>query len=643
MSIWDQQGLECFHTTSIDEAMDLILEKRPDFVMLAYDYPKYSEVISLKRAVEQNFGTDVIGFIESDSKAMVARLATSDLRYVINPPLDANTILRTLNKMLKENPDKYFRTEAKVTAESPATEKKTRKLGPDEMLVVNTEEELTSAIGDAIRHALDQFCKIDKNADRVQAVKEVTHLEVWPFQVKELGGYLVAVSGSDDKRGANAALWKDIVEYAQFWLKTKGIEATVHTPVRVEVEEVDFVSWCLSDAEFSKTAFHKEEEVAMAYFSEPLPLPEVKSAAKPDLLEVSLKDISTGLILDFDLLLYLKANDKLSVVVKSGAFLRGPQMEKLKEVGVKNLLIKKDDKDKYEHFVVSSRFKKLVEKYAFTNMNKELKRILGQKMEVERIKNEIMSAQGVQDMIFPEAHHLSDEIEVRGFFQRASECGGDWWYYIRKNNEMYLCIADATGHGLSAAMVTTAARSAATILNDFSNLPLPQIMGMLSNAIHGAGGGQVLMTFFLAHLNLTTGEMKFCNASHNAPLLFPNSVENYKKSDVVPIGDKVGPRLGEKANASYQEEKITLKPGDRVVFFTDGVIELEDPSGKIWGDRRFLQSLLHGFNSNGGITAPMHKLNRDMDEYRRDKDYPDDVTFFMIQYRPKARRIRRAA
>lgn len=627
-----EQGIKVMLTTDPSESMAKIIEVSPDFVMLALDHPKYSNVIKLKNIIQKTLKTTIIGFVEKGSVGMKNRLLVSDFEYQLSPPVNSRTILRILNKALKDHPKRFFRTEALNSFHSQESEqKKTANAEKDSGELSN------QVIAEAIQSALDQCIEADKSLDEASSLKNTTKVFVRPIDVNGQSGYFVFSSAESESDVGIQDLWSDLSEYTQYLLETKGAQAALKTGVEVSVEEVDFMSWSLSEGNVVKTAFWEGREVGFAFFSNAVKVPELKKAPIDGYVELPTYLVPSGSTLPFDVYLYLSSNKKLTMIGKKGGFIRTAQLDKLNESKVETVFISGGEVSDIYELVVSADLQKRVENYAFNQMYLELKRNLAQKQEADRIKSEMGKAQIVQNFFFPEKHYLNEDVEIHGMFERASECGGDWWFYQQRGDHLYLWLGDATGHGLAAAMVTSAARSASAMLIEFPELPLPKLMSMLNAAIFGSGGGEVLMTFFLGSLNLKTGKLDFCNASHNQPLWFPQKTEALKKSDLQLVGDAMGPRLGEGPSATYELESVQLHPGDRLVFFTDGVVELENPDGRQWGERQFLSKIISSFNQNSGLTLPMQRLARGIEEFRCSQPFVDDVTCFFLQYKPKAR------
>ena len=97
------------------------------------------------------------------------------------------------------------------------------------------------------------------------------------------------------------------------------------------------------------------------------------------------------------------------------------------------------------------------------------------------------------------------------------------------------------------------------------------------------------MTFFVGCLDHSTGQFSYCNASHDPPFLFRKKEEPLKKKDLEVLMDNRGARFGESVHSEYEETVIQLQPGDRIVFYTDGVTELNNSKGEYVGRKKVYQ------------------------------------------------------
>jgi phosphoserine phosphatase RsbU/P len=216
--------------------------------------------------------------------------------------------------------------------------------------------------------------------------------------------------------------------------------------------------------------------------------------------------------------------------------------------------------------------------------------------EKARLESEVAVAQLVQSSFFPRPLVIDPVFEIYGHFEPASECGGDWWGISEHDNWKIIFIADATGHGVPAALLTATINSCKSSLNfimenrpDMKSRP-DEILRFMNQAVCGAGK-EIQVTCFVACLNRQTKELVFANSSHTPPILFSSATDEIRKEDFHPLLEGNGPRLGEKIDAVFNLEKISLKTHDTIIFYTDGLTEAENNEGARWGERRLLKSL----------------------------------------------------
>lgn len=267
----------------------------------------------------------------------------------------------------------------------------------------------------------------------------------------------------------------------------------------------------------------------------------------------------------------------------------------------------------------------------FNVMAAEVSRLMSETAEKARMENELATVRTVQETLFPPPESTFGNVHIVGHFEPASECGGDWWSYSNVGDITYLWIGDATGHGAPAALITSAARSAAAIVETLPDMSPGKALAILNQAIHETSKGKINMTFFLAAINQKTGKMTYANASHDPPYLIRKPKGRaVTKKDLVPLMDVNGLRLGEKKGSTYEESEIDILPGDSFVFYTDGIIDLQSPDGKTWGERTFLKNVVEA-SSGQTLQDKMNYIKQSIIAYRGEAELLDDITLFMAE------------
>lgn len=146
------------------------------------------------------------------------------------------------------------------------------------------------------------------------------------------------------------------------------------------------------------------------------------------------------------------------------------------------------------------------------------------------------------------------------------------------------------------------------------------------------------MTFFVASIDLNTGELTYANASHEPTLLFRKGANGMAtKKSILPLDDVVDKRLGESFHTEYSEQRVQLEIGDTLLFYTDGVMGLTNKKGEEWGERKLVGSVLKSINQNASPDAIVKDIKNEIHVYRSGEKITDDVTFFLCQYEGRSK------
>ncbi len=268
---------------------------------------------------------------------------------------------------------------------------------------------------------------------------------------------------------------------------------------------------------------------------------------------------------------------------------------------------------------------------SFNAMAGEVSRLMLATAEKARMESELKTAKTVQETLFPAPEAMIGDLHVSGFYEPASECGGDWWHYCEVGNKIFLWIGDATGHGAPAALITSAAKSAATIIERL-DVDAAQALDLLNRAIYDVSKGRIMMTFFLGCYDCTTHIFSYSNASHEAPFLIRKSDEPLKKKHLIPLNEVNNPRLGQDRETVYSQTQIALAPGDRILFYTDGIPDIQDPQKNSWGEREFIKGIIEANKDYQPVDQSVRLLAENFQNYRQKAPLIDDITFFMCHY-----------
>lgn len=263
------------------------------------------------------------------------------------------------------------------------------------------------------------------------------------------------------------------------------------------------------------------------------------------------------------------------------------------------------------------------------NMADKIQKNLKLEEEKARLKTEMETAQKVQETLFLPNSFKNKNVEITGFYEPASECGGDWWYYFERGSSTWICIGDVTGHGVGAAMLTSSVRAAFTFFQQENELRPSQILTQLNKVIWESVGGRMNMTFFVMEIDRENKKMRYSNASHEYPLLIPKC-KDVKKKDVSLLLEVNGPRMGQKVDSQYVDYEMDIQSGSRIICFSDGLYDVQNNKGESYGDARLVRHITKINSGSKDTSAFVRNLMADILQHRQVSPLVDDVSLMCI-------------
>lgn len=255
-------------------------------------------------------------------------------------------------------------------------------------------------------------------------------------------------------------------------------------------------------------------------------------------------------------------------------------------------------------------------------------------LEAERSKleHDLELTKAVQALCLPRTETWeSPKFVVGGVYRPASRCGGDWWWYEQPTEDTIgVLIGDVTGHGAASAMVSASVASCYRLLRRTANgLPGTELLQPLSDAVREITADKFMMTMSAVSVD-TQGNLRLGNAG--GPPIF------VLRPDKVEVLSRPGTPLGAEHFHLGRCETV-LRPGDRVLLFTDGLLEVHPPGWKNPLNLRLLFELFsktRGLDLSKAIAWITEQLGP-LDEHLPDGSERDDVTFVLIDYAPPQR------
>lgn len=241
---------------------------------------------------------------------------------------------------------------------------------------------------------------------------------------------------------------------------------------------------------------------------------------------------------------------------------------------------------------------------------------------VTRLRRRSVESELLSDLL-PPLSFGARNIVVSAILEPTYDVAADAFDYSVIEGVAHLAVMDATGHALPGTML--AAVALAALRNSRrESLDLAQTLGAMDRFVELQGRRESFVTAVVAELDLQTGTLRYINAGHPAPLLMRNG----KVVKSLDEGRRALLGLGERAAAVGHER---LEPGDRVVFYTDGVTEARAPDGTQFGLQRLVDQLER--TTAGGLPAPetLRLVARDVLEYQHGV-LQDDATLLVAEW-----------
>lgn len=235
--------------------------------------------------------------------------------------------------------------------------------------------------------------------------------------------------------------------------------------------------------------------------------------------------------------------------------------------------------------------------------------------EKERMSRELDEAKTVQMSLFPNWKPELPGFEIEGLCIPCREVGGDWFDYIQLDEgKLGIVLADVAGKGMAAALLMASTRS---ILRMFAEKGLSpaEVLTEVNKILIQDFPKTRFVTMIYAILDTRSDTFSFANAGHLPPLLI-----NSKEINILEINSGVPLGL---MDYVFAEDKIEIRPGSRLLLFSDGVSEAMNTSFEEYGMNRIQK---HMAKSESTIQTLLH----DVHLFTAGQPASDDITLLII-------------
>ncbi|MGE5316198.1 MAG: PP2C family protein-serine/threonine phosphatase [Acidobacteriota bacterium] len=260
---------------------------------------------------------------------------------------------------------------------------------------------------------------------------------------------------------------------------------------------------------------------------------------------------------------------------------------------------------------------------ALALISTENARLFQEALRKKQMEDELAIARGIQQHLLP-----SEIPEIAGFECAAlnvssQQVGGDYYDLVPVGGGSFIiAIGDVSGKGTPASLLMANVQATIRALAPFG-LELGEATGRVNDIITSNTGNEKFITFFWGVLDPATKTYRYVNAGHNPPYVLraDGTMETLTEGGLI---------LGVMQTlVPYKEGAVTLRKGDAVVLFTDGVSEAMNLAGEDYGDERlekFLCSLHHS-----SAREIVDALRAELAAYTAGAPQSDDITIVVLR------------
>jgi phosphoserine phosphatase RsbU/P len=288
---------------------------------------------------------------------------------------------------------------------------------------------------------------------------------------------------------------------------------------------------------------------------------------------------------------------------------------------------------------------------SFNSMTASLEKLIEEQKEKQRLENELVIAQEVQEQLFPHKITQLASLEVHGFCRPARTVSGDYYDFLTLDSDrLLLAVGDISGKGISAALLMATIHSAvrayslesAPILREAvvagaapgsgamrdsrfhgAEVSPGALLSLLNHQLYESTPSEKYATLFLGIYNGAERRLTYSNGGHLPPIIMSEdgSIRRLECGGMV---------VGLFDHRHYEEESVELRPGELFLAYSDGVTEPENDFGE-FGEQRLIDLLREN------RTLPLARISEivtaAVDDWIGANEQPDDVTLVLARAR----------
>jgi serine phosphatase RsbU (regulator of sigma subunit)/anti-sigma regulatory factor (Ser/Thr protein kinase)/transposase len=266
---------------------------------------------------------------------------------------------------------------------------------------------------------------------------------------------------------------------------------------------------------------------------------------------------------------------------------------------------------------------------AFNKMMREIKKSEVELTDQARLKKEMQLAQSIQQTLLPKKVPETEGFEISAKYDAAMEVGGDYYdFFYVDDHSIGITVGDVSGKGIGGAFIMSIVRTALR-LEARQQKDASQVLVRLNTTLQGEFNKGMYITLFYIILDSKRRVINYASAGHTPMILYRAETDQIYKLN--PRGFPIGLNVGDLKlfRKSLENERISLKKGDLLLVYTDGITEAMNRKRQEYGEERLLDAIKKYKHLSTEEFADQMMV--DIREFTGGTPQSDDISFIVIR------------
>ncbi len=236
-------------------------------------------------------------------------------------------------------------------------------------------------------------------------------------------------------------------------------------------------------------------------------------------------------------------------------------------------------------------------------------------------------AQQIQHSLLPRELPVFSSVDLAAFNHPAMDIGGDYYDFIRIDDQhIGLAIADVSGKGIGGALMMAVCRSVLRVNAERVYDPA-NMLGTLNRILSENLAEDMFISMLYMVLNLETHQLSYARAGHEAPIIIRNGEPKADHAETA--GVAIGFVDNETFSSIIQTRNVSLRPGDLVVTYTDGITEAMNTANEEWGIETLVAAVERMADASAGDL--LENIRAEVLAFTGDGRQHDDMTMLALK------------